>query len=45
MKFGAFLMPTHPPERSTRDGQRWDLDELERLDAIGFEEAWIEGVR
>ena len=41
MKFGAFLMPTHPPERSIRDGQCWDLDDLERLDALGFEEAWI----
>jgi alkanesulfonate monooxygenase SsuD/methylene tetrahydromethanopterin reductase-like flavin-dependent oxidoreductase (luciferase family) len=41
LRFGAFLMPTHPPERSIRDGQRWDLDDLERLDALGFEEAWI----
>lgn len=41
MRFGAFLMPSHPPERSIRDGQRRDLDDLERLDALGFEEAWI----
>jgi alkanesulfonate monooxygenase SsuD/methylene tetrahydromethanopterin reductase-like flavin-dependent oxidoreductase (luciferase family) len=41
MKFGALLMPSHPPERSIRDGQRWDLYELDRLDALGFEEAWI----
>jgi alkanesulfonate monooxygenase SsuD/methylene tetrahydromethanopterin reductase-like flavin-dependent oxidoreductase (luciferase family) len=41
MKFGALLMPSHPPERSIRDGQRWDLNDLERLDALGFEEAWI----
>jgi alkanesulfonate monooxygenase SsuD/methylene tetrahydromethanopterin reductase-like flavin-dependent oxidoreductase (luciferase family) len=41
VKFGAFLMPTHPPERSIRDGQLCDLQELERLDALGFEEAWI----
>jgi alkanesulfonate monooxygenase SsuD/methylene tetrahydromethanopterin reductase-like flavin-dependent oxidoreductase (luciferase family) len=41
LKFGAFLMPSHPPERSIRDGQRRDLEELERLDALGFEEAWI----
>ena len=34
-------MPSHPPERSIRDGQRQDLDDLERLDALGFEEAWI----
>jgi alkanesulfonate monooxygenase SsuD/methylene tetrahydromethanopterin reductase-like flavin-dependent oxidoreductase (luciferase family) len=41
MKLGAFLMPSHPPDRSIRDGQRWDLDDLEQLDALGFEEAWI----
>jgi alkanesulfonate monooxygenase SsuD/methylene tetrahydromethanopterin reductase-like flavin-dependent oxidoreductase (luciferase family) len=41
MKLGALLMPSHPPERSIRDGQRWDLQDLERLDALGFEEAWI----
>jgi alkanesulfonate monooxygenase SsuD/methylene tetrahydromethanopterin reductase-like flavin-dependent oxidoreductase (luciferase family) len=41
MKFGAFLMPSHPPERTTRDGQRQELDDLERLDELGFEEAWI----
>jgi hypothetical protein len=41
MKLGAFLMPSHPPERSIRDGQRWDLSDLEQLDALGFEEAWI----
>jgi alkanesulfonate monooxygenase SsuD/methylene tetrahydromethanopterin reductase-like flavin-dependent oxidoreductase (luciferase family) len=41
MKFGALLMPSHPPERSVRDGQLWDLHDLDRLDALGFEEAWI----
>ena len=41
MRLGAFLMPSHPPQRSIRDGQRWDLEELERLDELGFEEAWI----
>ena len=41
MKLGALLMPSHPPERTATDGQRWDLEELERLDALGFEEAWI----
>jgi alkanesulfonate monooxygenase SsuD/methylene tetrahydromethanopterin reductase-like flavin-dependent oxidoreductase (luciferase family) len=38
---GAFLMPSHPPERSIREGQRWDLEDLERLDELGFDEAWI----
>ena len=41
MEFGAFLMPTHPPEQSIRAGHQWDLNELERLDALGFSEAWI----
>ena len=41
MQVGALLMPSHPPERSIRDGQRRDLQDLERLDALGFEEAWI----
>jgi alkanesulfonate monooxygenase SsuD/methylene tetrahydromethanopterin reductase-like flavin-dependent oxidoreductase (luciferase family) len=41
MKLGALLMPSHPPERSIRDGQRQDLNDLEQLDALGFEEAWI----
>jgi alkanesulfonate monooxygenase SsuD/methylene tetrahydromethanopterin reductase-like flavin-dependent oxidoreductase (luciferase family) len=34
-------MPSHPPERSVGDGARRDLEELESLDALGFEEAWI----
>ena len=41
LKLGAFLMPTHPPEAGIGTGQAWDLEELERLDALGFEEAWI----
>lgn len=41
MRFGALLMPSHPPERAIGDGQRWDLEEIARLDALGFEEAWV----
>ena len=41
MKLGAFLMPSHPPERSVGEGQALDLEELERLDSFGFHEAWI----
>ena len=41
MNFGALLMPSHPPEVPVGEGLRRDLDELERLDALGFEEAWI----
>ena len=41
LKLGAFLMPSHPPERSVLEGHRWDLEELQRLDRLGFSEAWI----
>jgi alkanesulfonate monooxygenase SsuD/methylene tetrahydromethanopterin reductase-like flavin-dependent oxidoreductase (luciferase family) len=41
MRLGAFLMLSHPPERSIVDGQILDLEELDRLDFYGFEEAWI----
>lgn len=41
MNLGALLMPSHPPERSIGDGQRWDLEEIERLDALGYAEAWV----
>jgi len=41
MKLGAFIMPSHPPERSLIDGYRWDLAHLEELDRLGFHEAWI----
>jgi alkanesulfonate monooxygenase SsuD/methylene tetrahydromethanopterin reductase-like flavin-dependent oxidoreductase (luciferase family) len=41
MKLGALLMPSHPPERGIRAGQCWDLEEIRRLDALGFESAWI----
>jgi alkanesulfonate monooxygenase SsuD/methylene tetrahydromethanopterin reductase-like flavin-dependent oxidoreductase (luciferase family) len=41
VRLGALLMPSHPPECSTREGQRRDLEELQRLDRLGFDEAWI----
>ena len=41
MKFGSLLMPSHPPEIAIHEGQKADLAELERLDTIGFDEAWI----
>ena len=41
MKLGAVLMPSHPPERSIAAGHAWDLEELKRLDSLGYEEAWI----
>ena len=41
MKLGAFVMPSHPPERPLMEGYRWDLEQLVRLDELGFHEAWI----
>jgi alkanesulfonate monooxygenase SsuD/methylene tetrahydromethanopterin reductase-like flavin-dependent oxidoreductase (luciferase family) len=41
MKFGAPLMPSHPPEWAIRDGQLQDLKDIEQLESLGFEEAWI----
>ena len=41
LRLGALLMPSHPPERSIAEGQQWDLEELERLDRLGYSEAWI----
>lgn len=41
MKLGALLMPSHPPEVAVSDGQDRDIEELIRLDTLGFDEAWI----
>jgi alkanesulfonate monooxygenase SsuD/methylene tetrahydromethanopterin reductase-like flavin-dependent oxidoreductase (luciferase family) len=41
MRLGAVLMPSHPPERDIQQGQTWDLEEIARLDALGFDEAWV----
>jgi alkanesulfonate monooxygenase SsuD/methylene tetrahydromethanopterin reductase-like flavin-dependent oxidoreductase (luciferase family) len=41
MQVGAFMMPSHPPERDIGEGLRWDLDQLALLDSLGFAEAWI----
>lgn len=41
MKLGAFIMPSHPPERPLIEGYRWDLEQLRTLDRMGFHEAWI----
>ena len=41
MELGYFAMPSHPPERSLRDGHEWDLASLRMLDALGYQEAWI----
>ncbi len=41
MRLGYFTMPSHPPERSLKDGHDWDLQNLIWADELGFEEAWI----
>ena len=41
MKYGLFMMPSHPPERELFQAHQWDLDCLSLADRLGFEEAWI----
>ncbi|MGF1600000.1 MAG: LLM class flavin-dependent oxidoreductase [Acidimicrobiales bacterium] len=41
MKLGMFTMPSHPPERSLKDGYEWDLQTIKWADEFGYEEAWI----
>ena len=41
MKYGLFLMPSHPPERDIFQAHQWDLDCLTLADELGFDEAWI----
>jgi alkanesulfonate monooxygenase SsuD/methylene tetrahydromethanopterin reductase-like flavin-dependent oxidoreductase (luciferase family) len=41
MQLGVFMMPSHPPERDLYTGHTWDLNHLELIDMLGFDEAWI----
>ncbi|AZQ63784.1 LLM class flavin-dependent oxidoreductase [Flammeovirga pectinis] len=41
MKLGSFIMPNHPPERAYYDGIQEDLQEIEYMDKLGYEESWI----
>lgn len=41
MQLGVFMMPSHPPERDFYAGHQWDLNHLEFIDKLGFDEAWI----
>ena len=41
MKYGLFMMPSHPPERNIYDAHQWDLDYLALCDSLGYDEAWI----
>jgi alkanesulfonate monooxygenase SsuD/methylene tetrahydromethanopterin reductase-like flavin-dependent oxidoreductase (luciferase family) len=41
MKLGMFLMPSHPPERSFKAGQDYDLEVIKAGDRLGYSEAWV----
>ena len=41
MRLGLFMMPNHPPERDVYEGLQYDLDYLELVDDLGYDEAWI----
>ena len=41
MKLGMFTMPSHPPERSLKDGHDWDLQNIIWADELGFGEFWV----
>jgi alkanesulfonate monooxygenase SsuD/methylene tetrahydromethanopterin reductase-like flavin-dependent oxidoreductase (luciferase family) len=41
MRSGYFMMPMHPPGSFLADTLDYDLRQVERLDALGFDEAWI----
>ena len=41
MKFGVFLAPFHPLGENPTLGLERDFELLEKLDALGYDEAWI----
>jgi alkanesulfonate monooxygenase SsuD/methylene tetrahydromethanopterin reductase-like flavin-dependent oxidoreductase (luciferase family) len=41
MRYGYFMMPMHPPGSFLADTLDHDLRQVERLDQLGFHEAWI----
>jgi alkanesulfonate monooxygenase SsuD/methylene tetrahydromethanopterin reductase-like flavin-dependent oxidoreductase (luciferase family) len=41
MRYGYFMMPMHPPGSFLADTLDHDLWQIERLDQLGFHEAWI----
>jgi alkanesulfonate monooxygenase SsuD/methylene tetrahydromethanopterin reductase-like flavin-dependent oxidoreductase (luciferase family) len=41
MRYGYFLMPMHPPGSFPADTLEMDLRQIERLEQLGYEEAWI----
>jgi alkanesulfonate monooxygenase SsuD/methylene tetrahydromethanopterin reductase-like flavin-dependent oxidoreductase (luciferase family) len=41
MRYGYFMMPMHLPGSDVATTLQTDLAQIDRLDALGFEEAWI----
>ena len=41
MRFGTFMAPFHPPEHNPTLSLQQDLELLQHMDALGFDEAWI----
>ncbi|MCC6178882.1 MAG: LLM class flavin-dependent oxidoreductase [Chloroflexi bacterium] len=41
MRYGYFMMPLHPPGSDPARTLEADLAQIDRLDELGFEEAWI----
>jgi len=41
LRFGTFMAPFHPPEHNSTLSLETDLQLLEHMDMLGFDEAWI----
>ena len=41
MRFGSFIAPFHPPEHNPTLSLETDLELIEHMDKLGFDEAWI----
>ena len=41
LRFGTFMAPFHPPEHNPTLSLEQDLDLLQHMDTLGFDEAWI----
>src|SRR2546423_11241011 len=41
MRFGIFLAPFHPVGQSPTLALQRDLDLIQRLDQLGYDEAWV----
>ena len=41
MRFGSFIAPFHPPDHNPTLSLEWNLELIEHMDRLGFDEAWI----